>query len=147
MDVPTDFVDNATTSATAHYLHAIDPLVLEMCVSAGHHEWDDPMLEELVASLVVSQPVGAPTPRCLPATVTASPAMLPLGDSPTSWRPWRAQTTATSPQAWVWPPLPGHRKGDSPTSWMPRHARKPYLPTRPPLPGKLNVGAPSPSRS
>ena len=79
MDVPADFTDNATTSASAHYLHALDPLVLEMCVSVGHHEWDNPMLEDLTASLVVSRPAGAPTPACLPATVTAPRATLPWG--------------------------------------------------------------------
>ena len=69
MDVPTEFADNATTSAVAHYLHVPDPLVLEPCMSTRPHEWVDPMLKEFAASLVVSQPAGAP--GCQLATVTA----------------------------------------------------------------------------
>jgi hypothetical protein len=39
------FFLNSNTSAVAHYLHVPDPLVLELCVSTGSHEWVDPMLE------------------------------------------------------------------------------------------------------
>ena len=34
--------------------------------------WVDPMLEELTASLIVSQHAGAPAPRCLTTPATAS---------------------------------------------------------------------------
>ena len=59
MDAPIDSANNATTSATAQYLHAPDPLALELCLSVGHHEWVSPMLEEFTASLVVSLLAGA----------------------------------------------------------------------------------------
>jgi hypothetical protein len=34
MDAPADSADNATISAAAHYLHAPDSLVLELCVAS-----------------------------------------------------------------------------------------------------------------
>jgi hypothetical protein len=54
MDAPAASADNTTTSTVADCLHVPDPLVLELCVSTGTHEWVDPMLEEFAASLVVS---------------------------------------------------------------------------------------------
>jgi hypothetical protein len=58
--------DDNTTSSTPPKL---DPLALVLCASAGPPAWVtmfDPMLEELAASLVVSQSTGAVTPECLP---------------------------------------------------------------------------------
>jgi hypothetical protein len=117
MDAPADSADNATTSIATQYLHVPDPLALELCVSVEHHEWVGPMLEEFAASLV-----SAWVPTCHGDCSPASPLQ---GDSPTLWRPRRAQTTTTSPQAWTRPPLPGRRKGDNLASWMPRRARRP----------------------
>jgi hypothetical protein len=42
------------TMPTAHCSAELDPLVLELCVGASPLAWDSPMLEELVASLVMS---------------------------------------------------------------------------------------------
>ena len=63
--------DNATSSATILCFLELDPLALALCASVGPPAWVvsfDPMLEELAASLVVSQPMRAATPECLPAT-------------------------------------------------------------------------------
>ena len=63
--------DNAASFATALYFLEPNPLALALCASAGPPAWVvsfDPMLEELAASLVVSRPMRAATPECLPAT-------------------------------------------------------------------------------
>jgi hypothetical protein len=57
-----DFADNA---AAAHYSPEPDPLVLELCAGEGPPWWVDPMLEELVASLVLT--AEAPVTGCPPA--------------------------------------------------------------------------------
>lgn len=73
MDTPADYTDNDGTSVAAHCFPVPDPLALELCASAsaGPPTWVNPMLEELTASLVVRQPVGAPVPGC-PTTLVAT---------------------------------------------------------------------------
>ncbi|KAG2566697.1 hypothetical protein PVAP13_7NG175551 [Panicum virgatum] len=64
MGAPADFFDN-TDSATIAYLSPMpDPLELELCAGEGPSAWDDPMLEELVASLALT--VGPPAVECSP---------------------------------------------------------------------------------
>ena len=67
--------DNATSSATILCFLEPDPLALALCASTGPPVWVgsfDPMLEELAASLVVSRPMSAATPECLPTQATAA---------------------------------------------------------------------------
>jgi hypothetical protein len=71
MEAPTATVDNAATSAVAHYLQQPDPLVLELCENTGPHEWTDAMLEEFATSLVVSWPPEDSAHGCPPAMTTA----------------------------------------------------------------------------
>jgi hypothetical protein len=70
--VPTDHTNNATISAVVHCFPKPDPLLLELCASAGPPTWVDPVLEEIVVSLVVSQPAGAPVTGGSLALATAS---------------------------------------------------------------------------
>jgi hypothetical protein len=72
---PTDLHDNASSKGVSQRGSSAWvrlPLLLELCVCTRPLAWVDPMLEEPVASLVVSRPIGAPTPRCPPAPTTAS---------------------------------------------------------------------------
>jgi hypothetical protein len=55
----TGHTDNGAVSAAAHCFLEPNPLLLELCASAEPPAWVDLMLEELVASLVVSWPAGA----------------------------------------------------------------------------------------
>lgn len=71
MGAPTD---KAVTRATTLYLPKSDPLVLALCASMGPRAWVvsvDPTLEELAASLVVSQQVEAIMPGCSPPQAAA----------------------------------------------------------------------------
>lgn len=70
--------DNAATYVVAHYFP--DPLVWELCASTGPPVWVEPMLEELVASLIVSRPAGAPSlaPMVTSQDVEASPVDTPF---------------------------------------------------------------------
>lgn len=64
--------DNISTSATTLCFLELDLLALVLCASVGPLAWVvlvDPMLEELIVSLVLSRPAGDPTPRCLPTAV------------------------------------------------------------------------------
>jgi hypothetical protein len=45
--------------------------MLDLCESVEPPTWVDTMMEELEASLVVSQPSGALVPRCQPSQVAA----------------------------------------------------------------------------
>jgi hypothetical protein len=73
LGVPADDTDNNTAIfASAHGFPELDPLVLELCASAGLPAWADPMLEEFAALLVVSRPIGVPALGCPPTTATAS---------------------------------------------------------------------------
>ena len=68
MGVP---ADNATSSATILCFLEPDPLALALCASTGPPAWVvsfNLILDELAALLVVSRPMRAATPECLPAT-------------------------------------------------------------------------------
>ena len=59
----------------------------------------DPMLEELAASLVVSRPMSAATPECLPATTAAQEVEAPVADtcSPATAAQWTTDLSLMSP--------------------------------------------------
>jgi hypothetical protein len=78
LDAPAGCANNATTTASAFCFPELDPLVLEQCSSAGTPAWVNPMLEELVASLVMSHP-AAQAPRCSAATAASQDADTTLG--------------------------------------------------------------------
>jgi hypothetical protein len=63
-----DHVCEAATSFADRSFVEPDPLMFEVCMSAGPPAWVGPMLEEFVASLIVSRPVEARTPGRLFAT-------------------------------------------------------------------------------
>ena len=79
--------DNAATYAVAHCFP--DPLVWELYASAGPPVWVEPMLEELVASLVVSQPAGAPS---LAPMVASQDVEASLVDTPFSAKAAKRKT-------------------------------------------------------
>ena len=77
-------------------------MALALCVSAGPPALVisfDPMLEELAASLVVSRPMRAATPECLPATAAPQEVEAPVADtcSPTMAAQWTTDLSLMSP--------------------------------------------------
>jgi hypothetical protein len=65
MGVPVDYVDNTAASTVARCFLKPDPLAMALCEGTGPPAWVtsiDPMLDELVASLVVSRPAVTPSP-------------------------------------------------------------------------------------
>jgi hypothetical protein len=68
---PANHTYNGVVSAAVHCFPEPDYL-LELCASVGPPTWVDPMLEELVASLVVSWPARAPATRGSLALATIS---------------------------------------------------------------------------
>ena len=78
-------------------------MALTLCVSAGPPALVisfDPMLEELTASLVVSRPMRAPTPKCLPATTAPQEVEAPVADtcSPVTAAQWMTDLSLMSPE-------------------------------------------------
>ena len=93
MGAPADHADKAPTSTAALSFPEPDPVALALCVSAGPPALVisfDPMLEELAASLVVSRPVRAATPECLPATTAPQEVEAPVANtySPATVAQW-----------------------------------------------------------
>ena len=101
MGAPADHADRAPTSTAALSFPELDPLVLAMCVSAGPPALIisfNPMLEELAASLVMSRPMRAATPECLPATTAPQEVEAPVADtcSPTMGAQWTTDLSLMS---------------------------------------------------
>jgi hypothetical protein len=132
MGAPSDYDGNATTYAVARCFPEPDPLLLELCVCTRPLAWVDPMLEEPVASLVVSRPVGAPTPRCHPPAPTTASQEVEASQVDTHSTEKAAQWTMDSPplsppqeQPQVSPPR-GRQPG---IACMPRHAQEAPTPS------------------
>ena len=99
---PVDHTDRAPTSTAALSFPEPDTVALALCVSAGPPALVisfDPMLEELAASLVVSWPMRAATPECLPAMVAPQEVEAPVADtcSPTTAAQWTTDLSLMSP--------------------------------------------------
>ena len=98
---PADHADRAPTSTAALSFPEPDPVALALCVSAGPPALVisfDPMLEELAASLVVSRPMRAATPECLPATTAPQEVEAPVLDtcSPATAAQWTTDLSLMS---------------------------------------------------
>jgi hypothetical protein len=72
LDTPAGCADNNATAVAALCFLEPDLLVLELSASVGTPVWVDPMLEELVASLVVSRLGKAQAPGCPLTSAVAS---------------------------------------------------------------------------
>ncbi|KAG2581962.1 hypothetical protein PVAP13_6KG082035 [Panicum virgatum] len=99
MGAPADFSDN-TDSATVSYLSPMpDPLELELCAGEGPLAWVDPMLEELVASLVLT--AGPPAVECSspppPGASHGVDALLGDSHSPAKGAHWTMDLPPLSP--------------------------------------------------
>jgi hypothetical protein len=62
--VTADYTDNATISTTTQCYPKLDPLVVALKEGARPLAWINLMLDDLIASLAVSQLVGAPAYGC-----------------------------------------------------------------------------------
>jgi hypothetical protein len=110
MDALVASADNATSSAAAHCLHEPDPLVLELCVSTGPHEWVYPMLEEFATSRIVSRPLEASALGC-PLGMSTAPQdeEASLVDTSSPAKAWTTGLPMLSPeQPPVMPQWVGH---------------------------------------
>ena len=98
MGAPADFSDNTDSATTAYLSPMPDPLELELCAGEGPPAWVDPMLEELVASLVLT--AGPPAVECSPPSLATSHGVdASLGDthSPVKGAHWTMDSPPLSP--------------------------------------------------
>ena len=106
MGAPADFSDNTDSATTAYLSPMPDPLELELCAGEGPPVWVDPMLEELVVSLVLT--AGPPAVECSPPPlpVASHGVDASLGDthSPVEGAHWTMDSPPLSP---VWEGQPG----------------------------------------